>query len=281
MATVLPLAVRGPSASELERVLRCVDRIPPLETHKIALLYAGGRGVDEASVLNNAVGSDGYVRLQRSLGKLVPLADLGLFSGGLDTASGADGEFALVWTSGGTMVLFHTPTLMPEGLFNRKRHVGNDFVHVVFVEDGVEYDCDTISGAFGLVTVIVTPFAGTEDCKVEVQLRKPANTPAPASAPPTDDPHSHGHHNGPASEPAPPGDQPPVCPDQMAALLAGLVCVQILPWSLVASAVRQVAIRADLACRVLYEDQLSGVSNWEERLLQLRRIDARQPHEPT
>lgn len=110
--------------------------------------------------------SDLFVQFQQRLGSLVPVAELGCFAGGLDTASGADGEFALVWRSGGVVLLFHTPSLMPQGYHNRKRHVGNDFVHVVFAEAGIEYDAETISGDFGMVTIIVAPLADTDQCRV-------------------------------------------------------------------------------------------------------------------
>ena len=177
----------------------------------------------------------------------MPLSDLGPFSGGLDTAHGADGEFALVWTGGGALVLFHTPLLMPQGLNNRKRHVGNDFVHVVFAEPGVEYDVGTISGSFGLVTIIVTPYTTTTMCKVECNIVGPRTGKGAVKG--VDERLS-----------------------SLAATLAHLVGVTVLPWDLVPNAVRQLAIKADLACRVLFEDQMAGVSNWESRVIQIDRI---------
>ena len=44
----------------------------------------------------------------------------------------------------------------------------------------------------------------------------------------------------------------------LAATLAHLVGVTVLPWDLVPNAVRQLAIKADLACRVLFEDQMAA-----------------------
>ena len=73
----------------------------------------------------------------KGLGTLTSLKHLRIFSGGLDTSDYfSDGEYALCCLENQrTMVLFHSVPLMPPGVTNRKRHVGNDVVHIVFVED--------------------------------------------------------------------------------------------------------------------------------------------------
>lgn len=39
----------------------------------------------------------------------------------------------------------------------KKRHVGNDHVHIVWNESGTKYQTDTIGGDFGNVQIIITP----------------------------------------------------------------------------------------------------------------------------
>jgi len=241
-----------------------------LETHKIALLYAGPKSsqshqapasIDEASLLNTGLTSDLFVKFQQSIGSLVPLAELESFSGGLDTASGADGEFALVWRSGGVMLLFHTPTLMPQGYHNRKRHVGNDFVHVLFAETGIQYDVGTISGDYGIVTIIVTPFKDMDQCQVEVKVRSAVLRGLQRNSRGVADeaPHSRADEAQDGLRLTSP---------------LSLAETIVVPWANVAPAVQQRAVRADIACRVIFEEQMSGVSNWEERLAQMERIMA-------
>ena len=52
-----------------------------------------------------------------------------------------DGEFAYVWQEDAMQVVYHTATLMPnretDPQFNKKkRHIGNDFVSIVYNESG-------------------------------------------------------------------------------------------------------------------------------------------------
>ena len=53
--------------------------------------------------------------------------------------SRSDGEYALVWRSETCQIAFHVATLMPtsgpDAALNKKRHIGNDCVTVVFMDD--------------------------------------------------------------------------------------------------------------------------------------------------
>jgi hypothetical protein len=66
-----------------------------------------------------------------------------------------------------TAIVYHVASLMPNhgngNVVNRKRHVGNDFVIICFSDHGsdaiVQYDLrggELIGGAFGLVIIFVT-----------------------------------------------------------------------------------------------------------------------------
>ena len=138
----------------LERAVTVLDRTPPLHTSKVALLFAGaglgGGATAEESMINATSGSPQYNEFMRSMGTIVPVRDLGFYSGGLDTDTLSDGSHALVWMSpgpqrsakttsgcGGRMVLFHCPTLMgSRPRYNdRKRHVGNDAVQIIWSDE--------------------------------------------------------------------------------------------------------------------------------------------------
>lgn len=52
----------------------------------------------------------------------------------------------------------------------KKRHIGNDFVHVIFKETDADYDERTLSGQFNDVHIIVQPL-GDDVCRTEVRCK--------------------------------------------------------------------------------------------------------------
>jgi len=61
-------------------------------------------------------------------------------------------------------VVYHTATLMPnretDPNFNKKkRHIGNDYVAIVYNESGESYQMGTVKGQFIYATVVVEPLA--------------------------------------------------------------------------------------------------------------------------
>ena len=63
---------------------------------------------------------------------------------------GTDGEFAYCYYDDITQVIFHVATKMPTDLVadpscsNKKLHIGNDFVTIVYNDSGSEYKFGTI-----------------------------------------------------------------------------------------------------------------------------------------
>lgn len=84
----------------IERAIKCLDRIPPYDTHKIGVIYVGpGQHDNEAAILRNVYGSSRYMTFLAGLGTLVRLRDCPpaeIYTGGLDR-NGADGEYAYSW----------------------------------------------------------------------------------------------------------------------------------------------------------------------------------------
>ena len=88
------------SLKVIERAIKCLDRIPPYDTHKIGVIYVGpGQHDNEAAILGNVYGSSRYMTFLSGLGTLVRLRDCPpaeIYTGGLDR-NGEDGEFAYSW----------------------------------------------------------------------------------------------------------------------------------------------------------------------------------------
>ncbi|XP_051993753.1 tuberin isoform X2 [Xyrauchen texanus] len=168
-----------PKSQLIDRALKVLDQMPPYDTHKIGVVFVGaGQANNEVSILSNEYGSNRYAQFLTGLGKLIHLKDCDpdqIFLGGLDQY-GDDGEFTYCWHDDIMQAIFHIATLMPnresdKGCCNKKRHIGNDFVVVVYNDSGEEYKLGTIKGQFNFVEVLIKPL-DYESNLVTLQCRK-------------------------------------------------------------------------------------------------------------
>ncbi|KAI8142900.1 hypothetical protein BJV82DRAFT_669042 [Fennellomyces sp. T-0311] len=247
-----------PEDEATTRSLGILDRIPVVDFHKIGVLYVGRGQRTEVEILANTHGSPDYVKLLNALGEIELLRGRTDNTGGLDREMDIDGRFAYFWKDDVTRVIFHVATLMPTNLerdpqcSNKKRHIGNDFVTIVYNDSGHDYAFNTLPGQFNFTNIVITPhsISDTENntfFKVEMQRR-------------SDMPEI-----GPISEPK-------------------LVSGQSLP-----HLVRQTALHANIFAQVFQSVSAGGgrheyVSHWKERLRQIKRIrervSSRMPEQP-
>ncbi|XP_048407710.1 tuberin isoform X2 [Stegostoma tigrinum] len=172
-----PLLV--PKTEITERAIKVLDQMPPYDTHKIGVVYVGeGQTNNEVEILSNAYGSSRYAQFLTGLGKLIYLQDCNpeqIFLGGLDTY-GDDGQFTYCWHDDIMQAIFHIATLMPnkesdKACCNKKRHIGNDYVVVIYKDTEEEYKLGTIKGQFNFVEIIIKPL-DFESNLVTLQARK-------------------------------------------------------------------------------------------------------------
>ncbi|XP_069343175.1 tuberin isoform X3 [Eulemur rufifrons] len=180
-----------------ERSVQLLDQIPSYDTHKLAVLYVGEgqprccaesrehrcrndsqRSNSELAILSNEHGSYRYTEFLTGLGKLIELKDCQpdkVYLGGLDVC-GEDGQFTYCWHDDIMQAVFHIATLMPtkdvdKHRCDKKRHLGNDFVSIVYNDSGEDFKLGTIKGQFNFVHVIITPL--DYECNlVSLQCRK-------------------------------------------------------------------------------------------------------------
>ncbi len=133
------------------KAIGLLDLIPPFETHKIGVLYVGpGQCSNETDILKNRYGSFRYTQFLKNLGTLVSLKDAkeqNLFVN-MDS-TGRDGAFTYIWQDDIVQVTFHVATLMPNKeqdplCHEKKKHIGNDYVSIVYKETNEEYNINTI-----------------------------------------------------------------------------------------------------------------------------------------
>lgn len=109
-----------------------------------------GQNNKETEILRNRHGSFRYAQFLRRLGTLVALKDAkenNLFVN-MDP-NGRDGNYTYIWQDEIIQVTFHVATLMPNkeqdpNCHEKKKHIGNDFVSIVYNESGEEYNLATI-----------------------------------------------------------------------------------------------------------------------------------------
>lgn len=98
------------------------------------------------------------------LGEKVRLKGHKRFRGGLDTKGDTTGTHSVFATHRSLEIMFHVGPLLPYfsadvQQVERKRHIGNDVVVIVFNESGEPFDPSTLTSHFNHVFCVVTPLA--------------------------------------------------------------------------------------------------------------------------
>lgn len=154
-----------------KRALSVLDRTPSIDLHKIGVVYAGPGQATEAEILSNTFGSEFYSKFLHGLGGFVPLANnRDIYTGGLDNSPDCfDGKYGLLFVPDPRLsqMIFHVTTMMPTSELDKlctakKRHIGNDFVNIIWNETGSDYHHDTIPGQFNLIQIIIEPLGSID-----------------------------------------------------------------------------------------------------------------------
>ncbi|KAI0446648.1 tuberin [Xylaria telfairii] len=159
MSKPIPL----PNNEAVDMAIRVFDRNSTLDGHKVGVVYIGENQVDEAEILANVSGSSDYVEFLNGLGTLTKLKGATFNLQGLDRQYDTDGEYTFCWRDRVTELVFHVTTQMPTDLerdprcTQKKRHIGNDFVNIIFNDSGLPFRFDTFPSEFNYVNIVITP----------------------------------------------------------------------------------------------------------------------------
>jgi hypothetical protein len=152
-----------PDDDMTRRAIATFDRTATVDSHKVGVIYIGEGQTNERDIFMNDIGSPAYTSFVTGLGTLARLKDAKFNTGGLDTRGDADGEFTYVWRDRCLELVYHITTMMPTDpnddmtYPNKKRHIGNDFVNIIFNDSGLPYNFDTFPGAFNYVHIVISP----------------------------------------------------------------------------------------------------------------------------
>jgi Rap/ran-GAP/Domain of unknown function (DUF3384)/Tuberin len=150
-----------PDAEYVKRALRAFDLNPTVDGNKIGIIYVGPGQTEEAEILANIRGSPDFDDFLNGLGTKVKLDSATFNTQGL--RSETDGEYTYAWRDRVTEVVYHVPSMMPTNLeddpqsTNKKRHIGNDHVNIIFNRSGGTFDFYTFNSQFNYVNIVVTP----------------------------------------------------------------------------------------------------------------------------
>ncbi|XP_054614194.1 GTPase-activating Rap/Ran-GAP domain-like protein 3 isoform X12 [Dunckerocampus dactyliophorus] len=114
---------------------------------KFGVLYAKDGQLTDDEMFSNEMGSDSFDKFLNLLGDTITLQGWAGYRGGLDTKNDTTGIKSIYTVYQGHELMFHVSTMLPYSKENkqqveRKRHIGNDIVTIVFQEG------DEVSSSF-------------------------------------------------------------------------------------------------------------------------------------
>ncbi|XP_049447103.1 rap1 GTPase-activating protein 2-like isoform X1 [Epinephelus fuscoguttatus] len=149
-------------------------------TFKFGVIYQRFGQVSEEELFRNNEETPAFTEFLQLLGDTVELQDFKGFRGGLDVSHGQTGSQSVYTVHRQQEIMFHVSTKLPftEGdtqQLQRKRHIGNDIVAVVFQEEATPFVPDMIASNFLHAFILVQveePCSDTTLYKVSVTARE-------------------------------------------------------------------------------------------------------------
>ncbi|XP_067382606.1 rap1 GTPase-activating protein 1-like isoform X10 [Channa argus] len=146
---------------------------------KFGVIYHKFGQTSEEELFNNNEESPAFVEFLEFLGEKIELHNFKGFRGGLDVTHGQTGTESVYCNYRNKEVMFHVSTKLPytEGdtqQLQRKRHIGNDIVAIVFQEENTPFVPDMIASNFlhaYVVVQVVNPCSDNVLYKVSVTAR--------------------------------------------------------------------------------------------------------------
>ncbi|PKU35556.1 rap1 gtpase-activating protein 2 isoform x7 [Limosa lapponica baueri] len=149
-------------------------------TFKFGVIYQKFRQTQEEELFGNNEESTAFKNFLSFLGDTITLQDFKGFRGGLDVSHGQTGAESVYTVFRDREIMFHVSTKLPftEGdtqQLQRKRHIGNDIVAIIFQEENTPFVPDMIASNFlhaYIVVQVENPEADNTAYKVSVTARE-------------------------------------------------------------------------------------------------------------
>uniref|UniRef100_A0A1I7XC51 Rap-GAP domain-containing protein n=1 Tax=Heterorhabditis bacteriophora TaxID=37862 RepID=A0A1I7XC51_HETBA len=131
-------------------------------TYKFGVVYQRVGQTTEEELFGNTHGGPAFEEFLAVIGDTVDLQGFTGYRGGLDTIHGQTGQHAVYTEFRGREAIFHVSTMLPFTLgdtqqLQRKRHIGNDIVAIIFQEGNTPFAPDMIASNFLHAYIVVQP----------------------------------------------------------------------------------------------------------------------------
>jgi hypothetical protein len=135
---------------------------------KAGVLYVKENQKEEDEIFGNVQASADFEEFLDLLGDRVTLKGFTGFRGGLDVNNNSTGEKSVYTSWSGIEFMFHVTTLLPyypldTQHIERKRHLGNDIVNIVFKEGDTPFNPSVIRSTFTQVFLVVEKIKPSEE----------------------------------------------------------------------------------------------------------------------
>ncbi|XP_078082550.1 GTPase-activating Rap/Ran-GAP domain-like protein 3 isoform X7 [Mustelus asterias] len=125
--------------AEVQKDLLVLEEQEGSVNFKFGVLYAKDGQLTDDEMFSNETGSDSFQKFLNLMGETITLKGWIGYRGGLDTKNDTTGIHSIYTVYQGHEIMFHVSTMLPYSKENkqqveRKRHIGNDIVTIVFQE---------------------------------------------------------------------------------------------------------------------------------------------------
>ncbi|XP_054709385.1 rap1 GTPase-activating protein 1-like [Uloborus diversus] len=170
-------AVFFPKASDL---IMAFDEHVLVNKLKFGVIYQKAGQTTEEEMFGNEFHSPAMEEFLQFLGEKIELKGFTGFRGGLDTHDGLTGDHAFYTWFQNVEIMFHVSTLLPYSStdpqqLQRKRHIGNDVVAVIFQDENTPFMPTMIASHFlhtFIVVQAIDPLTPNTRYKISVTFRE-------------------------------------------------------------------------------------------------------------
>jgi len=142
-------------------------------------------------MFGNEHGSQAFEEFLNIMGDRIELKGFNGYTGGLNTMSDANGKESVYIKWRNYQIMYHVSTLIPFKNYNpqqieRKRHIGNDVIVIIFKEGNNPYNPFCIKSTFNHIIIVVQPIIEKKITQYRISVgSKPV---VPTFSPPIPDP---------------------------------------------------------------------------------------------
>ncbi|XP_055707592.1 GTPase-activating Rap/Ran-GAP domain-like protein 3 isoform X2 [Phlebotomus papatasi] len=148
-------------SADIQKDLLLLEEQEGSVNFKFGVVYMKGGQKADDEMLSNECGSEDFDEFLGVLGEKIRLKGWQQYKGGLDVKNDMTGRYSIYTIYEGHEIMFHVSTLLPfsrdRQQVERKRHIGNDIINIIFVDgDEADFSPNCIKSQFTHIFAVVT-----------------------------------------------------------------------------------------------------------------------------